>query len=172
MAGISCGAVWFGGGGGEQMKACEVALGKIIDNLDDDNNGKVKIKAFVKFMNGYGITIQEEEVQEMEKLADSQGEVGKYALKNFVRNAWFWNDLEHQAEFICRESKKVAVAFSMFDENSDGYVTKAEFGRTLKNLKEEQINAIFKKFDENDDGRLTQEEFERFMNARKFRKTI
>jgi Ca2+-binding EF-hand superfamily protein len=170
MAGISCGGVWFGGGGGPQMKACEVALGNIIDGLDEDNNGKVRIDMFVKFLNGYGINIDSEEVHEMEKLADEHGELGKHALKTFSRKAWFWNDLEPQAETIYRESKKVAVAFNMFDRNNDGYVTKAEFGRTLKNLKETQINAIFKKYDENADEKLTQEEFKTFMNARKFRK--
>ena len=135
MAGISCGAVWFGGGG-EQPKACEVALGKIIDSLNNDNTGKVKVETFVKFLDGYGINMQPEEVEEMEKLADTQGQVGKYALKTFVRNAWVWGDLEKQAETICRESKKVALAFNVMDENNDGYVTKSEFGHTLKNLKE------------------------------------
>ena len=170
MAGIACGAVWFGGGGGVRMKDCEYALGQIVDALDEDKNGKVRIDTFVKFMDCYDINIAEEEVHKMEALADDIGELGKHALKTFVKNAWFWQDLEPQAATISRESKKVTVAFNMIDGNNDGYVTKSEFGRTLKNLKETQISAIFKKFDENDDGKLTLEEFRNFMNARKLRK--
>ena len=90
MAGIACGAVWFGGGGGVRMKACEYALDQIVDALDEDKNGKVSIDTFVKFMDCYGINITEEEVHKMEVLADDHGELGKQAFKSFVKNAWFW----------------------------------------------------------------------------------
>ena len=172
MAGIGCGAVWVGGGRrGSILKKCEIALGNIIDDLDDDKNGRVSIDTFVEFMAGYDITIDPEEVEEMQSLADEKGELGKAALKSFARKSWFWNDLESQVEEISKESKKAMVAFNVIDENDDGYVTKSEFGRALTSLQETQINAIFKKYDENDDGKLTLPEFKNFMNRRKFRKS-
>ena len=171
MAGIGCGAVWVGGGRrGSILKKCEIALGNIIDDLDNDKNGRVSIDTFVEFMAGYDITIDPEEIQEMQSLADGKGELGKTALKTFARNSWFWNDLESQAEDIFKESNKAMVAFNAIDVNDDGYITKSEFGHALKGLRETQINAIFKKYDENDDGKLTLSEFKNFMNGRKFRK--
>ena len=172
MAGIACGGVWFGGGGhGSKLNKYEYYMGSIIDDLDNDKNGRVNIDTFVEDMARYGITIDPEEILEMQSLADEKGELGKAALKSFARKSWFWNDLESQVEEISKESKKAMVAFNVIDENDDGYVTKSEFGRALTSLQETQINAIFKKYDENDDGKLTLPEFKNFMNRRKFRKS-
>ena len=169
MAGIGCGAVWLGGFGRDSfIKKCEVALGNIIDILDDDGNGRVNIDTFVQFMAGYEIIIDPYEVQEMHVLADEKGELGKNALKTFAKHSWFWTDLEPQAENIFRESNKATIAFNAIDINDEGYVTKSEFVHALKGLGETQIKAIFKKYDKSDDGKLTLSEFKHFMNGRKF----
>ena len=67
------------------MKDCEDALDQIVDALDEDKNGKVRIDTFVKFMDCYGINIAEEEVHKMEALSDDHRELGKQAFKDFCK---------------------------------------------------------------------------------------
>jgi hypothetical protein len=97
-------------------KKCKAALGNIIDGLDDDKDGRVNIDTFVHFMASHDIIIDPYEVQEMQDLADEKGE-----------HSWFWNDLEHQAEDIFRESNKAAVAF-----NATDMLLSQNFARPLK----------------------------------------
>ena len=117
---------------------CEAALGSIIDGLDDDKDGRVNIDRFVHFMASHDIIIDPDEVQEMQDLADEKIALGKNALKTFAKHSCFWNDLEHQAEDIFRESNKAA-----------------EFQQAIKCLSETQIRGIFEKYDESFDGKLT-----------------
>ena len=73
MAGIACGGVWFGGGGhGSKLNKYEYYMGSIIDDLDNDKNGRVNIDTFVEDMARYNISIDPEEIQEMRSLADEQ----------------------------------------------------------------------------------------------------
>ena len=153
------------------MEACEVALVNIIDSLDEDKDGKVQVRTFVKFMADYGILIHPEEILELDALSDDHNLLGKNALKNFIKKSWCWDNLKKHAVEIDGDYKRVTVAFNLFDKNHDKFVDKSEFGKALKNLKDEQINAVFNKFDEDDDGKLTLIEFRNFMNARKFRKS-
>ena len=169
MAGISCGAVWLGGFSRDSVnKKCEVALGNIIDGLDDDRNGRVSIETFVTFLAGYDIIIDPYEVTELRQLADERGELGKNALKTFTKHSWFWKDLEKRTEHIFRQSNKAAIAFNAMDIDDDGFVTKSEFGKVTHCISESQIKGIFEKYDESFDGRLTLSEFKNFMDRRKF----
>ena len=168
MARIGCQAVWLGGLRRKSLgEKCEEALANIIDDLDEDRDGRVNIESFVDFMADYDIIISPAEVEEMTKLSDEKGELGKLALKTFVKYSWFWQDLEHKAEDIYRHSNRATIAFDVMDHNNDGFISKNEFGQALGEVKEDQIDSIFETYDESSDGRLSLSEFKNFMNQRK-----
>ena len=170
-------AVWLGKSY-PRLKACEQALISLIDVLGQNSNGKVKVTTFIKFLLDYDIHIHAEEVEELKKIANDDGEVATFPLKTFVRKSWFWDEFQQHAETMYSDYRRenednqaVNIAFKAFDKNKDSMVSKSEFKSTLTKLKQDQIDAVSRKFDEDNDGKLSLDEFKNFMNARKFRKS-
>ena len=56
------------------------------------------------------------------------------------------------------------IAFSLFDQNRDGYITTKEMIKKSKNLTPNQVDKVFEKFDTDGDGRLSFSEFKRMMD--------
>merc|ERR1712141_520993 len=67
---------------------------------------------------------------------------------------------------LTKKESTADVAFRIFDENKDGYVTKQELQKSSK-MTRAQIDAVFKSNDTNQDGKLSREEFNEFMNRSK-----
>ena len=62
--------------------------------------------------------------------------------------------------------EKAKLAFNVYDQNRDGYVTKSELRKASKKMTDAQIDAVFEKYDKNKDGRLDFKEFKDLMEAR------
>ena len=56
------------------------------------------------------------------------------------------------------------IAFCLFDQNRDGYITTKEMIKKSKNLTPNQVDKVFEKFDTDGDGRLSFSEFKRMMD--------
>merc|ERR1712039_729342 len=63
------------------------------------------------------------------------------------------------------KKKQTELAFKLYDEDKDGYITKTEMekGELSKNLTKEQIEKVFARFDADGDGRLSYSEFKKMI---------
>ena len=61
------------------------------------------------------------------------------------------------------KKKQTELAFKLYDEDKDGYITKTEMEKLSKNLTKEQIEKVFARFDADGDGRLSYSEFRKMM---------
>ena len=68
------------------------------------------------------------------------------------------DDLEKEAI-----KERARVAFKVYDQNKDGYVSKQEMKTVSRNLTKEQINNVFKANDTNKDGYLEPKELGHMM---------
>ena len=55
------------------------------------------------------------------------------------------------------------IAFSLFDQNRDGFISSKEMIKKSKTLTPRQVDKVFEKFDTDGDGRLSFAEFKRMM---------
>ena len=129
----------------------------------------ISVTNFIKYMELFEIEVKEEEIEELNCLADKNGQITKQTLKKFVKISWFWEDVRDKVDVINSDLRKVEMAFKGIDVNKSDSVTKKEFNKTFKILKPKQTEAIFNKFDQDGDGKLSFEEFKIFMNSRKFK---
>ena len=56
------------------------------------------------------------------------------------------------------------IAFSLFDQNRDGFISSKEMIKKSKTLTPHQVDKVFEKFDTDGDGRLSFTEFKRMMD--------
>ena len=55
------------------------------------------------------------------------------------------------------------IAFSLFDQNRDGFISSKEMIKKSKTLTPQQVDKVFEKFDTDGDGRLSFSEFKKMM---------
>lgn len=160
-------------------KRKEKALQDIFAKADKNSNNKIFVSDFLEIMELNDITIEEDELAEIGKLVDENGEIKRADFITFTRSSDFWKDHNEEQKKAPAASKqmsadmaikrpvpsdKAEAAFRIFDKDNDGFITKDEFAQVSKKLTPAQVAAVFDKFDTNNDGQLSLGEFRRLMD--------
>merc|ERR1719319_216265 len=124
----------------------------------------------MKILRDHSLGLSNAEIEHLCEIADKNHD-GNISLEEFIG----------ESERRKREAKakgkrggsnvevvdRVEQAFTIFDTDKDGYVTKQEFLRSAKNLTPEQVSAVYSRIDEDGDGKLNKEEFIKMMTKSK-----
>ena len=115
------------------------------------------------------ILVSAEDTQQLKQMADSEGKISHYALQKYSWDAEYFDQVKKHSAELEMDIRKLNLAFQVFDKDGDGFLTKKEFSRSMKNLNDYQVNSIFSKYDHDNDEKLSIAEFKNIMNAKKRR---
>ena len=138
------------------------AITEIFDKADISNDGKISISEYLLLCDNYGIEVSDDDIANVEAMADSTGVVSKNDFIAYVKNSNMFSQFENvDTGSDVHWNQKVEKAWKLFDKNGDGKLTKTEFRwmTDKKVLTDRQINLMFSKCDSNGDGVLDFEEF-------------
>ena len=171
MAGISCGFMPLGGGSGINYAriAALDAISTIFKEIDADLDGLIKVEAFASYMLLRNIIIEEGDIDEMKKLTNEDGKITNTALQRFLNDSKYMKEIESRSYELMSDVKMANVAFNLLDKDGDGFLTKKEFSRSMRSLKDHQIDCLFSKFDIDHDEKLSLGEFKNIFYAKKLR---
>ena len=79
------------------------------------------------------------------------------------------NEIERRSYELMNDVKMANVAFNLLDKDGDGFLTKKEFSRSMRSLKDHQIDCLFSKYDIDHDEKLSLGEFKNIFHAKKLR---
>eukprot|EP00300_Choanocystis_sp_HF-7_P004893 c13766_g1_i1.p1 GENE.c13766_g1_i1~~c13766_g1_i1.p1 ORF type:complete len:160 (+),score=49.79 c13766_g1_i1:71-481(+) len=129
--------------------------------FDQDGDGKISTAELQKVMNSLSANPTQEEIDDLihEIDADGDGEIDFSEFLNMMAKKL--GDVDAEVEL--RE------AFSLFDTDHNGLISKEEFKRAMiklgENISDEQVNTMMKTADLNGDGFIDFEEFRQMMNT-------
>merc|ERR1719334_1910950 len=157
--------------GKKTQKAREDAFLKLLSNFQKKDSEKVNLEAFFDLMDEHGVYVADEEVDELCKYADENGDVDHDQMFNYARTSKFWEvlikkdvyadeevlklmtktyDLSgrpkgppkiSKLDTINKSINKVSSAFAALDKDRDGFVTKRDFARSFPSLTPVQVDA-------------------------------
>ena len=136
-------------------------LNKLFEIFDLNNDGQISFEEFQHvFLNNKYTNIKEDEVREIFNSIDTDKN-GKIDYTEFIASCL--------QEKIFLNKERLNEAFSIFDKDNNGAITKDEIMRVLKinneqNKEIEEIEEIIKSIDKNGDGVIDMKEFDDFMN--------
>lgn len=139
------------------------AMEKAFKEADVDGDGLLSVDQYYRILKEHGLHSSREEILRLIQMADKDND-GLISKEEFLNNKSSNGFTKNNSTF--KKESTSDVAFRIFDENRDGYVTKQEMRKTSKMTKT-QIDAVFKSNDIDQDGKLSREEFREFMNRSK-----
>ena len=171
MAGISCGFMPLGGGSGVNYAriAALDAISTIFKEIDSDQDGLIKVEAFASYLLLRNIKLEVNDIDALKKLTNEDGKITNTALQRFLNDSKYINEIERRSYELMTDVKMANVAFNLLDKDGDGFLTKKEFSRSMKNLKDHQIDCLFSKYDIDHDEKLSLGEFKNIFHAKKVR---
>merc|ERR1719461_1374720 len=127
---------------------------KHFNNLDQSNTGTIDASDLSKMLREADKNLSEAdasaEANKIIKAADDDGD-GKIQFKEFSQ---LW-----QRKLLKANASYVHAVFTVLDENSDGFIDKAELKKVLEIYDDDAVDSIIKEVDTNGDGKLSFEEF-------------
>ena len=133
-------------------------LNKLFEIFDLNNDGQISFEEFQHvFLNNKYTNIKEDEVREIFNSIDTDKN-GKIDYTEFIASCL--------QEKIYLNKERLNEAFSIFDKNNKGEISKYEIMNVLqiKNGENKEIEDIIRDVDKNGDGVIDIEEFYEFMN--------
>jgi len=148
------------------------ALCDLFDKADVTKDGTISIQEYLAICEEYGVEVTPEDIKNVEAIADDDGEVHKNDFICHLKQS----NMTHHFESADPESdfhwkKKADLAFKLFDQNGDGFVSKKEFKWMTNNatISYKHIDRVFKRCDLDGDGKLNYPEFRKMMFSQKER---
>lgn len=153
-------------------KAKKKDLDGVFQKLDKNQNGKIFTTDFVNELNDQGYEMSEDEKSKLLGISDNKGQLSKAAFNEYYKNSSMFKKSgdKNRNLPVLSNTDRHEVAFKALDSNNDGYVSKAEFSKLMKNLSMDQVNTVIGKFDNDNDGLLDLEEFRMLMNKNQKKK--
>ena len=133
-------------------------LSKLFEMFDFDHDGQISFEEFQNaLLNVKSNGIKENEIKEIFNSLDTDKN-GKIDYTEFIASC-----LEKK---IYLNKDRLHEAFSVFDKDNDGVMTKEDIMTVLqlKNDDNKELDKIIKNIDKNGDGVIDKNEFEEFMN--------
>jgi len=139
----------------QPAKPYMTTLRKAFSEFDQNSDGYISKEELLNVVTNFGHVIANEELDNMIKLADSDGN-GLIDFKEFL----CLMEQNYQDENTDQEMKNL---FSMIDVNKDGFLSEKEIRTMMKNLGEKvckkDIRKMVKEADKNRDGKISFDEF-------------
>ena len=133
-------------------------LNKLFETFDLDNDGQISFEEFQHvLLNFKSNEIMEHEIKEIFNSLDTDKN-GKIDYTEFIASCLEKN--------IYLNKDRLHEAFSLFDKDNNGVITKEDIMNVLqlKSDENKEIENIIKNIDKNGDGVIDKNEFEEFMN--------
>ena len=133
-------------------------LSKLFEMFDFDHDGQISFEEFENvLLNSKSNGIKNNEIKEIFNSLDTDKN-GKIDYTEFIASCLEKN--------IYLNKDRLHEAFSVFDRDNDGVMTKEDIMTVLqlKNDDNKELDKIIKKIDKNGDGVIDKDEFEEFMN--------
>lgn len=149
------------------------ALCDVFDKADVTRDGTISIAEYVTLCQEYGIELTDDDLQTVEGLADADGEVHKADFILHIKQSNMLKDFEiADPESDFHWKRKADLAFSIFDADADGFVSKKEFKwmTANKRVSQRKVDIMFQRCDLDGDGFLNYSEFTALMYRQKERK--
>jgi len=118
---------------------------------------------------GNGVLTKEELIDGYRKVfadkSDAEAEVRRIIEEVDINNSGYIDFTEFVVAAMNREkllsAKKLEQAFAMFDQDSDGFITRAELANVMGGIEldDDQWKALVEEVDTNKDGKISQDEF-------------
>ena len=135
-------------------------VSKLFRGIDDDNDGKLDKEELKKiYFNHYGKHLTDTELNQIYDKIDIDGS-GKIDYSEFVVASM------NEKELLSKE--KLQAAFSMFDSDGGGFISKSELREVLQmgqNFDSNMIEKIFEEADADKDGQISFDEFVQMMKG-------
>ena len=138
------------------------AITEIFEKADISKDGKISISEYLLLCDNYGIEVSDDDIANVEDMADASGVVSKNDFIAYVKNSNMFSQFENvDTGSEVHWNQKVEKAWNLFDKDGDGKVTKTEFRwmTDKKMLTNNKIKLMFSKCDVDGDGTLDFEEF-------------
>ena len=135
---------------------------EIFEKADTSNDGKITIEEYLQLCGNYGIEVSDEDLKDVEAIANANGGVTKTDFILYVKQANMFSMFDTvDPESDHHWNEKVKMAWKLFDKNGDGRLTQLEFRwmTDKKMLTNNKIKLMFSKCDVDGDGTLDFEEF-------------
>jgi calcium-dependent protein kinase len=130
-------------------------LNKTFQQIDDNNDGKLTLEE-IKIALSKKKNINIEHIEEIFKSIDTDGS-GSIEYTEFISACL--------DKSLYLKKEKLKDAFSLFDIDNNGKISKEEIAKVLgMNKRSKEIASIFEKYDINKDGEIDFEEFFEMMN--------
>ena len=84
----------------------EEALRELLKHMEIVDSGKIRLEGFFDIMDEHGVVVEDEEIDEMAKLVDENGEVDKNPVFDYVRQAKFFKILVKREVYADEEILK------------------------------------------------------------------
>ena len=140
------------------------ALREAFSEFDQNSDGFISKEELLNVMINFGHMISNEELDEMIKLADNDGN-GLVDFKEFL-------DLMDSNCLVENVDQEMQNLFSLIDLNNDGFLSEKEISTMMKNLGEKvrkkDIRKMIKEADKNKDGKISFEEFKAMVDGTNF----
>nr|ACO15690.1 Calmodulin-related protein [Caligus clemensi] len=162
----------------EQIKVLEEAF----EAADKNGDGILSADEYAAIFRSHGLVIDREWIDKLIAQNDKDGDGGISFPEFLEMNQRFKSqktshstsnsststngsslNLSSLNQSSTSVEERARIAFNAYDRNREGFLTKAKFKKTSKNMTDAQIDAVFEKYDRNGDGRLSFEEFKCLM---------
>ncbi|KAK4755266.1 hypothetical protein SAY87_009023 [Trapa incisa] len=136
-------------------------LKEMFKMIDADSSGQVTLEELKKGLEKVGANIKDSEIDVLMKAADIDNS-GTIDYREFVAAMLHLNKVQREDH--------VHAAFSYFDEDGSGYITKDELQLACKKfgLENIQLEELIKEVDQDNDGRIDYSEFVAMMQQSGF----
>jgi len=151
-------------------KAKKKDLDNIFLKLDKNQNGKIFTNDLMNELNDQGYEMIDDERTKLLNVSDSKGQLSKASFSDFCKNSPIFKKCDKNKNVSLANGNRHEMAFKVLDSNNDGFISKSEFSKLMRNMSMDQVNQVMGKFDNDSDGLLDLEEFKALMNRNQKKK--
>jgi len=158
---------------GLDEKAKRKDVDGVFMKLDKNQNGKIFMNDFINELNDQSYQITEEERNKLVNVSDGKGQLSKAAFIEYCKTFSYFKKGDRNKNIPkINNDNRHEVAFKALDSNNDGFISKAEFAKLMKNMSMDQVGVVMGKFDNDSDGLLDIDEFKSLMNKNQKKKEV